>query len=833
MPFSSITSVLHACRSFLRWAFCHGPWWRRAVAWFIGLILAFVLFLLAVDNNFLWLFGKSPTYDRITHPVNSEASEIYSSDSVLLGRFFSENRTPVKYEEISPIVIRTLIATEDERFYHHHGIDVVGLFAATKDIFRGHARGASTITQQLAKNLFRVRTQYSTGLLGYISGVKLLVMKFKEWIVATKLEWAFTKDEILTMYFNTVDFGSNSYGIKTAARTFFGTTPDRLTYEQAATLVGLLKATSAYSPRLHPDNARVRRNVVLQNLYDHGGIIIGGEMATQKQLDSLMALPVRCVEYVEESSYDGLAPYFRTHLKDYIEELCDMGLVRWMSNSRIDLYADGLKIYTTLDTRLQQYAEAAVMRQMRYLQQRFDEHWAGQNPWQDENHHEIQGFIEDIARRTERYQSLAKRFNGNEDSISYYMNLPRPTRLFSYDGPITRDISTMDSIRYMVSFLHCGFVAIEPDTRYVRAWVGDIDFDSWKYDKVTSMRQPGSTFKLFVYTEAMNQGMTPCTQRIDQWSAYVDSTKAGNDKAWVPHNASGHFSGAVMPLKTAFARSINSIAVKLGNELGIRNVIRTAQRMGIKSPLDEVPALSLGCSDVTLLELVNSYCTVMADGKYNMPLMVERIEDRDGHVIYRAEPNEQQAISYRSAFLMQMMLRSSMLISGGTTGALWEYINPVANMAEFGGKTGTSNNYSDAWFVGVSPGLVAGSWVGGEYRSIHFRTSALGQGSRTALPIFGRFMASTLADKRFSRYRRRFAPPQQGIDRRTWECASTNDITGTPFEGITIEPLEGISLEPGALSGSTAEKPTIPDEPIAPSSPLPPPIDTELGNGEE
>ncbi len=758
-------------------------------------MVALVLLLLAVDNNVLWLFGKSPTYDRITHPETSEASEIYSSDSVLIGRFFSENRTPVTYDQISPIAIRTLIATEDVRFYLHRGIDVAGLFAAAKDMLHGRARGASTITQQLAKNMFRVRTQYSTGLLGHIPGVRLVVMKLKEWIVATKLEHAFSKEDILTMYFNTVDFGTNSFGIQTAARTYFGTTPDRLTYEQAATLVGLLKATSAYNPRRNPQNALQRRNVVLQNLFDQNGIIINGYVATQQQLDSIKALPIKCVERVEESSYDGPAPYFRAGLHDYIDMLCDMGLVQGMSNDRLDVYADGLKIYTTIDMRMQRYAEQAVMQQMRTLQQRFDEHWAGQNPWQDENHREIAGFIEDIARRTSAYKALARRYDGNEDSIFAALNTPHPTKLFSYDGPIERNVSVMDSIRYMVSFMHCGFVAIEPDTRYVRAWVGDIDFDAWKYDKVTALRQPGSTFKLFVYAEAMNHGMTPCTQRIDQWSAYVDSTKVGKDKVWAPQNASGRYTGAAMPLKTAFAQSVNSIAVKLGNELGIHAVAQTAHRMGIQSPLEEVPALSLGCSDVSLLELVNSYCTVMADGMYNMPLMIERIEDRDGRTIYTASTDPIRAISYRSAYLMQMMFRSSMNIPGSTTGALWQYINPVARYAEFGGKTGTSNNYSDAWFVGVTPGLVGGAWVGGEYRSIHFRTSALGQGSRTALPIFGNFMAKVLGDERFRQYRRRFAPPTQEIDSRAWECAATYDLPDEGLPIIDLQPLEGISLE--------------------------------------
>ena len=779
-----------------------GPWYQRLIVWPLTLILVIILLFVAVDINFLWLFGRSPSFKQIQTPVSNEASEIYSCDSVLLGRFFSENRTPVNYEEISPIVIRTLIATEDERFYKHHGVDFAGLFAAMKDIAQGNPRGASTITQQLAKNLFRVRTQYSTGLTGKIPGVKILVMKAKEWIVATKLEIAFSKEDILTMYFNTVDFGSNSFGIKTAARTYFGTTPDSLDYLQAATLVGLLKATSTYNPRLHPEASQRRRNIVLQNLYEHGGVLINGSNATAEQLDSLKSLPTRCVDHIEESSYDGLAPYFRTQLQDYIDGLCDQGLVNGNNNERLDLYADGLRIYTTLDSRLQKYAEQSANEQMRVLQQRFDDHWRGQHPWQDQFHREIPNFIEDLAKKTSYYKHLKKKFPEQPDSIDFYLNQPHRVKLFSYDGPIERELSTMDSIRYMVSILHCGFVAIEPDSRHVKAWVGDIDFDSWKYDKVTAMRQPGSTFKLFVYAEAMNKGLNPCDRRLDAWTAYVDTIN-GQPKTWAPHNANGTFSGANMTLKLAFAQSINSIAVKLGYEVGIRDIIHTAHRMGIHSPLDTVPALALGASDVCLLDLVNSYCTVIDRGQYNDPVLVLRIEDRDGHLLYQAKPNKQHALSERSAYFMEQLLRGGLTQPGGTTAALWQYIHPVLDKAEFGGKTGTSNNHSDAWFVGVTPKLVAGGWVGGEYRSIHFRTGQLGQGSRTALPIFGKFIARTLQDPRFACYHAKFPPPPSGVLPSEYECAATyfpNDTLAADSLALEGFPLEEATIEEATLS---------------------------------
>lgn len=790
-----------------------GPWYKKAFVWIATVIVAVFLLLGAVDVNFLYLFGKSPGFKDIKSPVTSAASEVYSADSVLIGRFFNENRTPVKYEDLPPHLINTLIDTEDERFYDHHGVDFQGLFAAVKDMMGGHARGASTITQQLAKNLFRVRTQYSTGLLGKIPGVKILVMKAKEWIVAVKLEMIFSKEEILTMYFNTVDFGSNSYGIKTASRTYFGKDPKELTYEEAATLVGLLKATSTYNPRRNPKNSTARRNVVLTNLYEHGHLVIDGKRATKAQLDSLKAIPMKVSQKNLASNYDGIAPYFRLALADYIDELCEKGLVDGCdSANKLDLYADGLKIYTTLDTRMQKYAEAAVQKQMVVIQRNFNNHWGKTNPWQNEKHEEIPNFIEDLAKRTDTYKYYSSKFPDEPDSVNYYLNLPHKVKVFSYDGPKEEVMSTMDSIRYMVKFMHCGFVAIEPQTGAVKAWVGDVDFDSWKYDKVTAMRQPGSTFKLFVYTEAMNQGLTPCDTRVDEWKQYPDTIN-GEPTTWTPTNANGYFTGAAIPLKAAFAQSINSIAVKLGYEMGIHNVARTAHEMGIKSPLHETPALSLGASDVNLLELVNSYGTVINDGKAHDPLLVQKIVDRDGNVIYEAEVQDVQAIPYRSAYLMQQLLRGGMTERGGTTAALWSYIHPVASMTEFGGKTGTSNNHSDAWFVGVTPNLVVGAWVGGEYRSIHFRTGALGQGSRTALPICGYFLNDVLLDDRFAQYRVKFAPPKEDLDPSSWNCSGyyytpvdTDSVIVNDSVSMTIDRVESDSL----LDGKAPENLDLP-----------------------
>ena len=742
-----LTSLWQGVRKAVNWyihIFKGRPWYIKIVSTIASLIVFFILYLLAVDCNFLWLFGKSPSMEMIKNKRPAQASEIYSADGQQIGKFFSENRTPVNYEDVNPVFWEALIDTEDERFYSHHGIDYAAFGAALKDYVMHHdARGASTITQQLAKNLFRVRTEYSTGLLGNIPGLKMLIMKSKEWITAYKLEYFFTKEEILTQYANTVDFGSNAFGIKTAAKTYFGTTPKMLTVEQAAVLVGMLKATTYYNPRIHPDNAVKRRNIVLDNMRQHRHL-------SQEAFDSLRTTEIE-LDFSVENAYDSKANYFREAVANSLKE--------WCSENGYDLYTDGLKIYTTLDTRMQKYAEAAATKQMKQIQKNFDSHWGKTNPWQDERHVEIAGFIEDIAKRQPYYKWLTKRFPNQPDSITYYLNKPHTVKLFDYEkGTIEREMSTLDSIRYMVRFMHCSFVAIEPNTGYVKAWVGDIDFNSWKYDKVTAMRQPGSTFKLFVYTEAMNQGLTPCDRRRDSYFAMKvwDAAKK-KEVTWAPTNANGYFTGDSMPLRTAFAQSINSVAVKLGQEVGIKNIANTAQAMGIKSPLDPTPALALGASDVNLLELVNSYTTIINDGKAHDAILVTRILDRDGNEIYAAptEKDQRQVIPYRSAFLVQQLLQAGMSERGATSMSLWGYVGKY-NDTEFGGKTGTSNNHSDAWFVGVSPKLVCGAWVGGEYRSIHFRTGALGQGSRTALPICGYFFESVLGDPAFKHYHGKF-----------------------------------------------------------------------------
>ncbi|WP_270776005.1 transglycosylase domain-containing protein [Segatella buccae] len=786
----------------------HGrAWYVKTGVACLSLFIAFFLYLGAVDINFLWLFGKSPGYfSGIMHPQTSEASEIYSADGKLIGKYFNENRTPVKYEDVNPAFFHALVDTEDERFYKHFGIDPIGIFGAMKDAVLHHdGRGASTITQQLAKNMFRVRSQYSTGLLGKIPGLKILIIKSKEWIIATKLETVYSKKDIITMYANTVDFGANSYGIKTAAKTYFNTTPRDLTTEQAAVLVGMLKATTYYNPRSNPKNSLSRRNTVLNNMMKHGDL-------SRMACDSLSQLPIK-LDFKVEENYDGQAKYFREAVANYLKD--------WCEQEGYDLYSSGLKIYTTIDTRMQKYAEEAAIKQMKKVQQNFKAHWGNNDPWIDEKGKVIPGFIEGIAQRQPEYKALMARFPNQPDSITYYLNKPHKVKLFDYEkGTIEKEMSTMDSIRYMVHFMHCAMVAMEPQSGAVKAWVGDIDFNSWKYDKVTAMRQPGSTFKLFVYTEAMNQGLTPCDKRRDEYiSMQVYDKNKHENVTWTPSNANGSFSGDSMPLKSAFAKSVNSIAVRLGQEMGIKRIITTAQAMGIHSPLDDQPSLALGSSDVNLLEMVNAYCVIADNGKHHDPVLVTRIVDHEGNEVYVGPKTDEQVIPYKSAFFMQKLLMSGTHDAGGTSVSFSsaDYAGSFFRDTDFGGKTGTSNNHSDAWFIAVSPKLVVGAWVGGEYRSIHFRTGALGQGSKTALPICGYFIKSVFSDPAFQGYHGKFDKPKdEDITSDMYGCESYYkpvvrdtvkedslthedemqlDANGNPIPRNLMESVQGIKVE--------------------------------------
>ncbi|MCF0202036.1 MAG: transglycosylase domain-containing protein [Bacteroidaceae bacterium] len=718
----------------------------RASAWYLKTILALasfiilmVTYILMVNFNFLFLFGNSPSIREIKNPPRHIASEIYSADGVMIGKFYNENRSPVSYNAVTPEFWKALIDTEDERFYQHNGIDYGAMLAAVKDaILRQKPRGASTITQQLAKNLFRTRTRHSAGPLAKVPGLGLLITKTKEWIVAYKLENIYTKQEILLLYANTVEFGGNLYGIKTAAKAYFDKTPTQLTTEECAVLVGMLKAITTYNPRINPQRSLQRRNTVLSLMQQHGHL-------TKHELDSISNIPINLTA-ASEQKLAGLAPYFREALAKELQE--------WCQEEGIDLYNDGLKIYTTIDTRMQKYAEQAVLQHMKTLQNTFDKETNRLSYIKEEPN-----LITKIAQQLPLYQKLSAKYNGNPDSINHHLNSTHKVKVFSYDTPSNvqeKQLSTLDSIQYMVNFLHCSFVAIEPATGYVRAYIGDVDYNTWQYDKAQAMRQPGSTFKLFVYTEAMNQGLTPCDKRRDEYfQATIWDKKLHKEVVWTPNNANRRFSGDSLTLKTAFAQSVNSVAVRLGQELSVERIAETATQMGIESKLDPTPALALGASDVTLLELTNAYATIAAAGKHTRRVFVTKIINADGKQIYTDNQAPKPVLTPLTAYYMQQLLKAGLQEANGTSKAMLQYIGHITD-TDFGGKTGTTNNNSDGWYISVTPNIVCGAWVGGEYRSIHFQSTASGQGSRTALPICGLFMRKLMGDRTFLKYHAHF-----------------------------------------------------------------------------
>jgi penicillin-binding protein 1A len=707
-----------------------------------------VVFFVAIDINLLWLFGKSPRLHDLNNPSMEIASELYSSDSILIGRYFDKDRTPVTYNEISPLLIKTLVATEDQRFYKHSGVDLPSTFSVFLYMAQGKKRGGSTITQQLVKNLFKTRSNYSRGLLGYIPGIRTIIYKAKEWINAIKIEMFYTKQDILVMYLNTVDFGSNSFGIHTAAKVFFNTYPDKLTATQCATLVGMLKAPTLYSPIHNPKNALERRNIVLSQLFKQ-------DIIDSAELDSLKKKPL------------GLNTNFNDNEENnnsYVSNIVARWLKPWLKKNGYNLYTDGLKIYTTIDSKLQQYAEEATTEQMKILQRSFDNYLGTGDPWQDEKGKPIPGFINGIVKQELFYKKLSKKYNNNQDSIAFYLNRKHHMKVFTWKGEKDTTFSHLDSLRYFNRFLHASFVSMDPYNGHVLAWIGDINYDYFKYDHVRqSKRQPGSTFKTFIYTAAIDNGYAPCDMVTDS-PVTIKYTENGEEKTWAPQNVTWVFTGDTVSLKYAYARSINSVAVKLIKELGWEKAIEYAQKMGITSKLADVPSVAIGSSDVSLFELVNAYSPIVNGGYRVEPVIVTRIFDKKGKLIRQFQVQKTRVISEETAYLMVQMLRGGLSEPHATTQALFAYDLFRSNI-EFGGKTGTSQNYSDGWFVGVSPKIIGGAWVGGELRSVHFHSGSQGEGCHTALPIYGRFMAKVLRDKTYNYLKVPFEKPSGKINK--------------------------------------------------------------------
>jgi penicillin-binding protein 1A len=708
--------------------------WKLFLYSFIGALF----YVFCVETNFLWLMGSMPSVEDLQNPKVSQSSEIYTSDGVMIGKFYTENRTPVPYDKISPNLVKALIATEDIRFYEHSGIDYRAMAGVAVGIVSGETDrgGGSTVTQQLAKKLFKTRKRDARGLLGYVPGLSTLIYKTKEWLTAIKLERNFTKQEILTMYFNTVDYGNNTYGINTASKSYFSKTPDSLNVQEAAVLVGLQKATTTYNPIRNKKRSLERRNVVIGQMQKYGYL-------TAKQADSISALPIE-LKTKFETPYDGNANYFKNAVVDYVK--------KWGDENGYDLYTDGLKIYTTIDSRMQEKAEEAMTQRMKQLQNVFEDHWGKQNPWIDENGKEIPNFLETVIKRTSRYKSLVAKFPNRPDSVTYY--LAKKDSMTVYDwktsGEITKYWSSMDSLDYYKRILRAGMMAMNPHNGQIKAWVGGLDYNYFKYDHVKQgRRQPGSTFKPFVYTTAIDDStynMAPCDQIEDKpfTKTYMED---GVEKEWKPKNSTGHFTYSNMTLRRALAQSVNSITAQLTEDVGASDVVRYAKKMGITTPLKPVPSIGLGPFDVTLYDMVAAYSVFVNNGQYTEPILVTKIEDQKGKIIQEFAPEPRQAISPESAFLMVQMLKGGVEEPGGTSGSIkWRY-DVAKNNNEIGGKTGTTSNNSDGWFMCITRDLVIGAWVGGDDRSIHFRTTNLGEGAKTALPIVGSFLEKIYRDK--------------------------------------------------------------------------------------
>lgn len=697
----------------------------------MGLVSFFVfitLWTFAVSSDLLGLFGGIPGTENLANPKSELASEVYTSDGVLLGKYFKENRSPTPFDELSPNLLKALFATEDIRFEQHSGIDMKGTLAILWYMIRLDRRGSSTLTQQLAKNLFSTRSELYEGSLSAIPGFRTLIIKTKEWITAVRLERTYTKQEILTMYLNTVHFGSNAFGIKTAARTFFNTSPDKLSLEQSAMLVGVLKAPTLYSPVYNPKRALIRRNTVIEQMYKYNYL-------TEAEAESLKLKPIDIGQYQVENHNEGIGTYFRTELKKDLQHFC--------KERGYDLYADGLKIYTTIDSRMQKYAEEALDSHMRYQQAIFFKYWKGKSPWVDENGVEIKDFIKNAARRTSLFQSYKQQYNGNEDSAILAFKRPLKTSLFSWNGGKDTIISPWDSIAYTKHFLHSGMMSMDPFTGNIKAWVGGINYKYFKYDHVRQgKRQPGSSFKPIVYATAMDNGFTPCTEMVDAPTTFYNEE---TNTYWTPKNSDGKYSGERMTLRKAMAQSINSVAAQVMKKLGADRVVEYAKKLGISSPLDPVPALCLGASDVSVFELVSAYSTFVAGGTWTKPYYIVKIMDKNGNQLAAFNPEKKEVISEETAYMMVHMLQGATRERNGTALGLHRLGKTLVGN-EVGGKTGTTSNYSDGWFIGITKQLVTGIWVGGEDRSIHFRSFHLGQGSKMAMPIWSYYMDKVYAD---------------------------------------------------------------------------------------
>ncbi len=709
------------------------------------------------------VIGDLPHVEELQNPRSNLATVVYSADMKILGKFYAENRVNVNFNELSPNLVNALIATEDARFYEHSGVDLKALFRSVSGVLTGNssAGGGSTITQQLAKMQFPRKK---------LNKLRMVVRKMQEWIIAIRLEKLYTKQEILSMYLNKFDFLNLAVGIKSAAQIYFGTTPDKLKMEEAAMLVGMAKNPSLFNPvsAKRSDTTLHRRNVVLGQMMKYSYI-------SKPQFDSLKKLPLS-LHFVAESHNEGLATYFREFLRDnFLKDWCAHNLKP--DGKPYDIYRDGLKIYTTLDSRMQQYAEEAVNEHMHALQEMFEKDLKNKRnrpfAW-NVSKEEIESILNSALKRSDRYRNL-KESGLSVEQIKKIFHTPINMRIYSNKGEIDTLLSPWDSIRYYKGFLHTGFMAMEPQSGFIKAWVGGINHKHFQYDhvQVGHSRQVGSTFKPFVYALAIQEGASPCEQ-IPNVRTCIDIP---GQSPWCPDNSDGSKgTGVNITLKKALALSINYVSAALMKRYGPQAVVDLVKRMGIKSKIDPVPSICLGTADISVFEMVGANSTFANKGTWVEPVFVTRIEDKNGKVLAEFIPQTDEVFNEEKAYVMTQLMQG--VVQFGTGARLrgrYKLTNPIA------GKTGTTQNNSDGWFIGLTPDLVAGCWVGGEDRSVHFNSTNEGQGASMALPIWGKFFQKVYADKSLKISKGDFERPAKMTEIEL-DCSKYDDETKNIFE---------------------------------------------------
>jgi penicillin-binding protein 1A len=703
--------------------------WLAVTSPFLGLFLL-------VNLTAIGVFGDLPTFDQLENPKNNLATEIISEDGIVLGKYFFENRSRARYNEIPENLINALISTEDVRFREHSGIDGRALLRAIFGAMSGKSSsgGASTITQQLAKMLFTEQPS---------SGAERVMQKLKEWIIAAQLEKRYTKDEILTMYLNRFDWVNNAVGIKSASQVYFNKAPIDLNIEQAAMLVGMLKNPSLYNPNRRLELTEGRRNIVLSQMRKY-------EVISDSLYDTLVQQPI-ALNFNKASHNEGLAPYFREYLRQELKRWCATHTKP--DGSNYNVYTDGLKVHTTINSRLQQFAEEGMRTHISSLQKDFFRHWKGYTkaPYPDDFEWEqIDAIIDQGMKRSERYRKL-KKAGKSQNEIKSIFKKKVPMTLFSWDGEIDTILSPRDSIKYNKFFIHSGMMSMDPTTGHVKAYVGGINYKHFKYDHVKiGKRQVGSTFKPFLYALAMQEGYSPCYE-VSNVPVVFDKKRWGLAKDWVPRNSGDEFDEMSLTLKFGLANSINTVTAYIMKQFGPHAVVDLAKKIGIQSKILAVPSLCLGTFDLSVYEMVGAYSTFVNKGVWIEPIFITRIEDKNGVILEEFTPKTQEAMSKETADLMVRMLQGVVdgvysPAAGVTKGTGVRLRFKYGFKNEMGGKTGTTQNQSDGYFMGITPNLVTGVWSGCEDRAAHFRTIHYGQGANMALPVFAEYMQRVYAD---------------------------------------------------------------------------------------